>query len=697
MALAFSLSLRADNFVIVNARVHTVSGKTLSPGHVVVMDDTINNVGGGQPVNLPEDIELIDARGMHLFPGLIAPNSPLGLMEIGAVRATRDTTEVGGYTPDVRSWLAVNPSSELIPVARANGITHFEPTPQGGVVAGQSGVMQTTGWTIEDMAVKTPAALHLFWPGMGIRANPGGGGKSPLEQAKQRDQKLRELDEFFEEARAYAKARHNGDHRPTPAWEAILPWVEGKRPLAIHAKSRVQIESAVKWSAKRGWKMILVGGRDAWQVADLLARHRTQVIYEHTFSQPARDFDPYEVHFKAAAVLHKAGVKVAFSMGLSRDGGAHLRNLPYAAAQSAAFGLPRTEALKGLTLHPAVMLGLGDRLGSIDPGKEATFFLADNHILDIRARVRHMWIAGNKIPLKSRHTRLYEKYKNRPKPVAQKNQGAWKVTPPGTELGLDPFYKKHVSIHGFPIISSEKTSDYSLNEAAYLIDKMIGHRPDILDNMIRRKVRLVVMAHNEFTTQVPEHSHLKPAKFWDKRARGLGSSRTDPVVSCGEENLLCMPGDPYNTENILIHEFAHAIHLNGLYDLDPTFDSRLRKTWEAATKKGLWKNKYAAKNPAEYWAEGVQSWFDTNRPPDHDHNHVDTREELREYDPNLAKLVEEVFGNTAWRYQHPAQRIERGHLKDYNSAQAPIFSWPAELEEWYRNYEREQARKAKGS
>ena len=210
------------------------------------------------------------------------------------------------------------------------------------------------------------------------------------------------------------------------------------------------------------------------------------------------------------------------------------------------------------------------------------------------------------------------------------------VTAPPAELKLDPFYSKYISANGYPIVASEKVDDYAMKEAAYLVNLLLANRPDVRDAMIKSGSRMIVMSYQEFTTEIPEHSHLRPKDFWDARARGLGGSRTDPVCSCGEENLLCFAGDPYSTENILIHEFAHNIHLRGLINVDPTFDDRLKAAYESAIAAGLWKTKYASTNKNEYWAEGVQSWFDNNRQPDHDHNHVDTRKELREYDSGLA-------------------------------------------------------------
>ncbi|MBT4867803.1 MAG: hypothetical protein HON53_22105 [Planctomycetaceae bacterium] len=265
-----------------------------------------------------------------------------------------------------------------------------------------------------------------------------------------------------------------------------------------------------------------------------------------------------------------------------------------------------------------------------------------------------------------------------------------KVTKVPTELRerleLVDFYQKYVSANGFPILGSAKVSDYAMLEAGYLVNLMIAQRPDVREALIDSKSQLTVMAYNEMTTDVPEHSKMKPKKFWDRRARGLGGSPTDPVASCAEENLLCLEGDRYDTENILIHEFAHLMHLRGVIRVDKTFDGRLKQTYENAMQAGLWKSKYASNNKNEYWAEGVQSWFDNNRPPDHDHNHVNTRKELIEYDPGLARLCKEVFGDTVLRYVRPQDRKDKQHLTGFDWTKAPKFEWPKGLEEWYREY-----------
>lgn len=259
---------------------------------------------------------------------------------------------------------------------------------------------------------------------------------------------------------------------------------------------------------------------------------------------------------------------------------------------------------------------------------------------------------------------------------------------PSDQDGVPAFYTQRVSAHGYPIVASANVNPYALKEAAYLVDLMLAKRPDVREAMIQSGSRLCILAWNEFTTDQPEfawlgnerrsRSGVSAKDYIDARARGLGGSMTDPYCSCAEENLLGYPGDPYSTENILIHEFAHNIHLRGMTNVDPTFDRRLKKTYDEAMQKGLWKGKYASVNHHEYFAEGVQSWFDNNREMDHDHNHVNTREELLDYDAGLAAICREVFGDTELKYTKPETRLT-GHLAGYDPSQAPRFVWPERL------------------
>ena len=245
------------------------------------------------------------------------------------------------------------------------------------------------------------------------------------------------------------------------------------------------------------------------------------------------------------------------------------------------------------------------------------------------------------------------------------------------EWRLDPFYQKQNDSEGLLVVGSGKVSDNALAEAAWIVGRMLDGRKDILKAMRENRVRVVVMAATEFTTDLPEHSKLRPKLYWDRRARGLGATLSNPAVSCGEENLLGISGDPYPKESIFVHEFAHAIHGTGLSRTDPTFDKRLRAAYAAAIERGLWKNTYAATNHSEYWAEGVQGWFDDNAPPDALHNDIRTRAKLKEYDVALAELCNEVFGDGTWRYTRPAARLaeHRAHLKGYDSKSLPKFVW----------------------
>jgi alpha-glucosidase len=217
------------------------------------------------------------------------------------------------------------------------------------------------------------------------------------------------------------------------------------------------------------------------------------------------------------------------------------------------------------------------------------------------------------------------------------------------------FYKKHVDYKGFSILASARVSDAALLEARYLIDKLLGEREDILKAMIKARCRFMVMAPTEMTTDVPEQRHMDKA-YWDKRARGLGGK----LSSCGEENLLNLKGDRYKQENILIHEFNHAIHKHGLSAVDPTFDKRLREAYDKAMDAGLWKDTYVATNRGEYWAEGAQAYFDCMRPQ----FGANTREKLQKYDPGLFALVDEVYKQSKFRYVRYDKRPAAGGTGD---------------------------------
>ncbi len=402
----------AGTLLLRGATVHTVTHGTLTPGDVLVRDGRIAAVA--PRIDEAADVS-IDLAGLHLFPGLISASTDLGLVEISSVRASIDDQETGEFTPEIESWTAVNPDSELIPVSRANGITHFVPVPGGKLISGASGMMAARGWTIEDMTIRRRTAMHLFWPDHSLSVpgpNASEKTKSLEEQARERLERVRTIDQFFADAEAWEKRQ---DGSPVvPAWQAMLPVVRGELPLVVHAQGLREIRAALKWSATRPrLRIILEGGRDAWMLAGELAQRKVPVIYSEVFTLPGQSSDAYDVQFRAPSILEKAGVTVAISEASGKSASSQ-RNLPYCAAQASAFGFSREAALAAITLIPAQLHGAGDLLGSIEAGKEASFFAATGDILDIRSEVKRLWISGAEQSLASRHTRLAERYRARP-------------------------------------------------------------------------------------------------------------------------------------------------------------------------------------------------------------------------------------------------------------------------------------------
>ena len=410
LSFALTLTAHADTLLLRGATVHTVAKGTLAPGDVLVRDDKIAAVA--EHIAEPAD-RIVDLAGLHLFPGIISASTDLGLVEIAEVRSTLDNRETGEFTPEIESWRAVNPDSELIPVARANGLTHFAPVPQGKLIAGTSSLVAARGWTIEDMLVRRRTAMHLYWPDHSLTIpGPGVSEKTkPLdEQARARREKVRVIEQFFADAEAWTK-RPAGS-APAPAWEAMRAVLSGEIPLMIHADGQREIRAALKWCEPHPQlRIVLVGARDAWLFADELAKRKIAVIYGAVFTLPPQASDAYDVQFRAPGVLHRAGVTVA----LAGESASNQRNLPYAAAQAAAFGLPADAALAAITLIPAQLHGAGGALGSIEVGKDASLFAATGDILDIRSEVKRLWISGAEQSLESRHTRLSERYRARPK------------------------------------------------------------------------------------------------------------------------------------------------------------------------------------------------------------------------------------------------------------------------------------------
>ncbi len=356
--------------------------------------------------------------GKHVYPGLITANTKLGLVEINAVRSTRDMEEIGDIKPNIRSEVSINPDSELLPVTRANGITLAHTIPGGGLISGTSAVIMLDGWTWESMTLKAPAGLNINWPFMDVRHGRFIK-KSEEEQLKSRDENLKKIKTAFAEARAYMQAKEAETKKGVPyhdtdlRWDAMISVLKKKVPVLIHAHGIRQIQAAIDWAIDEDLKIILLAGQDSRLAIDLLKEHDIPVIYEGTLATPSRRWEPYDTPFTAPLKLYEAGVKFCISGSGNSFEAPHERNLPYHAAMAAAYGLPREEALKSVTLYPAQILGIDDKVGSIEVGKDATLIVTDGDPLEIMTQVEHEYIQGRKVDLNSRHTQLYEKYKTK--------------------------------------------------------------------------------------------------------------------------------------------------------------------------------------------------------------------------------------------------------------------------------------------
>jgi len=396
---------------LVNATIHTVRDGTIREGYVVFRDGVITEVGPGAYESMTDEVTTIDVGGRHVYPGLISADTAIGLIEIGAVRATRDLAEVGGMTPEVRAGVAVNPDSALIPVARANGILTALVAPRGGVISGHASLMRLDGWTTEDMTIDDRAGLVVRWP----RMRPARGwwiSDSPEEQMTRAEENLARIRDFIEEARAYVRARDAEPERhPVDVrLEAMRDVLEGHVPVFVHADDAAQIRSAVAWGNREDLRLVLVGGHEADQCADLLLAHDIPVILRGVHRMPGRRDAAFDEPFTLPARLHEAGLHFCIA---SDEEPAHERSLPYHAAMAAAYGLPPDVALASVTANAADIIGLGDTHGAIAPGMAATLIVTTGSPLEITTDVVRAFIDGSEIDLDSKHTDLYRKYRTR--------------------------------------------------------------------------------------------------------------------------------------------------------------------------------------------------------------------------------------------------------------------------------------------
>jgi imidazolonepropionase-like amidohydrolase len=399
--------------LIEGATIHTVSNGVIENGAVLFDDGLIETVldaaalADWRRANPNADIEVIDGRGRHVYPGLISAASDMGLNEIGSVQDTVDSRETGTFTPEVQANTAVNPDSTHIPVARSNGVLLVGVWPGGGTISGRGSVMRMDGWTWEDMTVRADAGLYISWPNMRVVDSPFVR-VSAEDQKKRTDAVLASIDGLFDEAEAYFAAREADPSMDIDIrLEGLRSAIEGRSPVVLDANETEQIQAAVSWAVRRGLRPIVYGGRHADKVASLLLKHSVPVIVQGTHGLPGRRDAFYDEVYTLPARLHEAGLTVCIG---NPGGSSSERNLPYQAGTAVAYGLPHDVAIRAITLTAAEVLGVADQYGSIQSGKSATLILTDGDPLEITTNVHEAFIDGRRVNLTNKQRELRDKY-----------------------------------------------------------------------------------------------------------------------------------------------------------------------------------------------------------------------------------------------------------------------------------------------
>lgn len=385
---------------LIGGKVFVGDGRVYEQATVLFADGKI--VAVGPELEVPEDALRIDCAGKHVYPSLIDSHCAIGLVEISAVRSTRDLQETGPFNPNVQAAVAFNPDSESIPVTRANGVLLAHVVPRGSLLTGQSSLMMLDGWNANDMTVMSPVGVHVTWPRIS---------DAPDDDAENSD--IARLRELLEDARAYGQARRSVAETPANIrLDALGDLLSRKVPLFAHAEEAAQIQSAVAFAQQEKLRLVIVGGYDAAYCAALLKEHDVPVVVSATQRLPLRRHDPYDATFTLPASLRDAGVEFCIA-GAGQSDGTNVRNLPYHAGLAAAHGLTPSEALSAITLNAAKILGAAKRVGSLEAGKDATLFVADGDILEIPTDVEMAWVQGRPVDLNNRHKRLWQKFKTR--------------------------------------------------------------------------------------------------------------------------------------------------------------------------------------------------------------------------------------------------------------------------------------------
>ena len=400
---------------IKNATIHVGNGTVINNGIIQIKDGKIEKVG--TDINIPAgDAKVIDAKGKQVYPGIILPVSNLGLVEISAVRASSDVRELGDMNPNVRSIVAYNTDSKVINTLRSSGILMANIVPQGSFLAGSSSVVQLDAWNYQDAAVKTDAGMHLYMPSLMPRPDfsrfGGGGGRFGPQQSSGTDpvkeglNKIEELKSFFSEAKAYFA---EGSHKETNLkFEAVKGLFDKSQKFYVHGNTVRQMLIALDFVKQFNFDVVIVGGSDSWQIADLLKQHNVSVVLQQMHSLPTGEDDDVDQPYKTAAALQKAGVVFSISDDDAQTRG---KNILFNAGTAATYGLTKEEALQAITLNAAKIMGVADKAGSIEVGKDANIVISDGDLLDMRtSKVTDAFIQGREIDLTDKHKLLYDRF-----------------------------------------------------------------------------------------------------------------------------------------------------------------------------------------------------------------------------------------------------------------------------------------------
>lgn len=392
------------------ATIHTVTNGVIENGIILMERGVITAIGTN--VTIPPGARVVDVSGKHIYPGLIDAYSTVGISEIGAVDVSNDVSEFGDFNPNVRADVAVNAESRHIGTTRSAGVLVTLTTPAGGVISGLSSAMSLEGWSWEEMSMESAAALNVNWPDPNARPRRfggGGGGRfGPPQPQKSYTEQVEAIKDFFAEARAYRDAAAAGQVTRTDSrYAAMIPALNKKIPVVVAAEGVAQINDAITWAQKEDLRLVIRGGRDAIFVADRLASEKIPVILTATMDAPSRDYEGYDGAYTMPARLHEAGVKFAISGG---SGSLYSNRLPWEAGVSVAFGLPEEEALKAVTINAAEFMGISDRVGSLEVGKQATLLITTGTPLDMTTNIEQSYIQGREINMMDIQKYFFEKY-----------------------------------------------------------------------------------------------------------------------------------------------------------------------------------------------------------------------------------------------------------------------------------------------